>query len=584
MTLEELESLCTSLSEKVDELQKIDFKNITDFEQLPAIDFDDTLLVVTSADYTGRATVEQIMEYLNKNLRNFICWKPKVTDSTLSWERSSNDEAPDEIKFADIIFPMANETDNGMMTSADFIKLSKIKEDDIVYSDDLNTALDAYALKEHYHDQYQLKSDMPTKVSAFENDNAYITAEDIPTKVSTFENDSEYLTLDTLPIVSLNQSGLMTPDLLNILADISNNTVTNDELNEAIDNINNSFPTTVSSFENDANYMKCSQIYDTFGELGVINLIRNSEFQFTDSDTRTIAGWKIYGGLMECSTEDPDYPYIGKISFTEDTLLNALLLYSNSTISTISFIAKADTSAQFTISLGDGSNVVNVGTTWLKYSFTITDRGSNPSMYMQFKMTDGAVTENTLYITQVKVERGSLVSDFYPSYQDLKDMIKYPATLDTYGAVLPDGDTIGFDDYGKLRVLPKAINTLVIDDEDINDNTLYSSKKIENELAARAPLDDSGKVPAEYLPEYLDDVLEGVMTIDADGNYVFTVSDGQYGPAEPSKGIIYLDTESNIAWRWTGSTYTQCTTDKLGGAVLVKYNAADNYMYFVFPD
>lgn len=584
MTLEELESLYKSLNEKVDELQKIDFKNITDFEQLPAIDFDDTLLVVTSADYTGRATVEQIMEYLNKNLRNFICWKPKVTDSTLSWERSSSDEAPGEIKFADIIFPMATETDNGMMSSADFIKLSKIKEDDIVYADALNTALDDYAHKEHYHEQYQLKSEMPTKVSDFENDKKYITAEDIPTKISAFENDKEYLTLDTLPIVSVDQPGLMTPTLLEMLANISDNTVTTDELNDALESLANSFPTTVSSFENDADYMKRSQIYETFGELGVINLIRNSEFQFTDSNTGMIAGWEVYGGSMECNTEDPDYPYIGKISFTEYTALNASLLYSNSMISAVSFIAKADVSAQFTITLGDGISVVNVGTTWLKYTFTITDRGSNPSMYMQFKMTDVVVTENTLYITQVKVERGSLASEFYPSYQDLKDMIKYPATLDTYGAVLPDGDTIGFDEAGKLRVLPKAINTLVIDDENATDYTLYSSRKIEIGLAARAPLDDSGKVPAEYLPEYLDDVLEGTMSIDADGNYVFTVADGQYGPAEPSKGIIYLDTESNIAWRWTGSTYTQCTTDKLGGAVLVKYNAADNYMYFVFPE
>ena len=446
MTLEELESLYKSLNDKVDELQKIDFKNITDFEQLPAIDFDDTLLVVTSADYTGRATVEQIMEYLNKNLRNFICWKPKVTDSTLSWERSSSDEAPGEIKFADIIFPMATETDNGMMSSADFIKLSKIKEDDIIYSDALNTALDDYAPKEHYHEQYQLKSEMPTKVSDFENDAEYITAEDIPTKISAFENDKEYLTLDALPIVSIEKPGLMTPTLLEMLANISDNTVTSDELDNALENLAQSFPTTVSSFENDADYMPRSQIYDTFGELGVINLIRNSEFQFTDPATGNIAGWEVYGGSMERNTEDPDYEYIGKISFTPDTTLNAQLLYSNSAISTVSFIAKADTTAKFTIMLGDGTADVNVGTTWLKYTFTITDRGSNPSMYMRFKLSDDTVTENMLYITQVKVERGSLASEFYPSYQDLKDLVKFPATLDTYGAVIPDGDTVGFDD------------------------------------------------------------------------------------------------------------------------------------------
>ena len=43
MTIEELEILYGELKSRVDELPDLDFKNITDFDPLPAIDFDDTL-------------------------------------------------------------------------------------------------------------------------------------------------------------------------------------------------------------------------------------------------------------------------------------------------------------------------------------------------------------------------------------------------------------------------------------------------------------------------------------------------------------------------------------------------------------
>ena len=461
MTIEELSVLYAELKNRVDALHDLNFKNITEFDQLPAIDFDDTLLVVTSADYTGRATIEQIMEYLNKNLRNFICWKPVVNNSTLSWERSSSDEAPGEIKFENIMFPMASETDNGMMTSSDYIKLSNINADEIVYNDDLNEILKEYAAKAHVHEQYQLKSEMPTKITAFENDAKYITSGDIPDQLSAFENDVNYLTLEDIPNVSSEHAGFMTPQLLNILASLSDDTVTADELDEALMNISSSFPTQISAFENDAEYVSKENFHPVFGELGVVNILNNGEFRFTtyyeENDTEIIDGWTISNGTFVRYTEDVNYPRASKATFTTNTVLRALLTTENGNNSTVTFYAKADTSARFSILLGDGSASEIIGTTWAKYTFTITDNGTDPSMYLRFIMTDEEVTENVLYLSQVKVEDGKLSSEFYPSYPDLEKLIKEPATLTTYGAILPDGNTLGFDSDGKLRVTPESL-------------------------------------------------------------------------------------------------------------------------------
>ena len=461
MTIEELSVLYAELKNRVDALHDLNFKNITEFDQLPAIDFDDTLLVVTSADYTGRATIEQIMEYLNKNLRNFICWKPVVNNSTLSWERSSSDEAPGEIKFENIMFPMASETTNGMMTSADYLKLSSIDAEKIVYNDTLNDILDEYASKEHVHEQYQLKSEMPTKLSDFENDEGYLKKENLPTKISAFENDVKYLKVEDLPIVNSEHAGLMTPAILSMIADLSDESITPDELNEALDNIMSSFPTKVSELDNDAEYVSKENFHSVFGELGVVNILNNGEFRFTtyseENATEIIDGWTISNGTFVRYTEDVNYPRASKATFTTNTVLRALLTTENGNNSTVTFYAKADTSARFSILLGDGSASEIIGTTWAKYTFTITDNGTDPSMYLRFIMTDEEVTENVLYLSQVKVEDGKLSSEFYPSYPDLEKLIKEPATLTTYGAILPDGNTLGFDSDGKLRVTPESL-------------------------------------------------------------------------------------------------------------------------------
>lgn len=58
-----------------------------------------------------------------------------------------------------------------------------------------------------------------------------------------------------------------------------------------------------------------------------------------------------------------------------------------------------------------------------------------------------------------------------------------------------------------------------------------------------APLNESGKVPSEYLPSYVDDVLE----YDKRSDF----------PEPGESGKIYVDKSTNYTWRWSGTDYIQ---------------------------
>lgn len=62
-----------------------------------------------------------------------------------------------------------------------------------------------------------------------------------------------------------------------------------------------------------------------------------------------------------------------------------------------------------------------------------------------------------------------------------------------------------------------------------------------------ATLDSNTKVPSSQLPSYVDDVLEYPSLSDF--------------PAEGTSGIIYIATNTNITYRWGGSTYVPIGSD-----------------------
>lgn len=70
-----------------------------------------------------------------------------------------------------------------------------------------------------------------------------------------------------------------------------------------------------------------------------------------------------------------------------------------------------------------------------------------------------------------------------------------------------------------------------------------------------ATLDANGKVPAGQLPSYVDDVIEGTLAT---------------FPNPGESGKIYVDTETNKSYRWSGTTYveiSQATIHKYVGTI-----------------
>lgn len=83
---------------------------------------------------------------------------------------------------------------------------------------------------------------------------------------------------------------------------------------------------------------------------------------------------------------------------------------------------------------------------------------------------------------------------------------------------------------------------------------IYDSyqKKFQEDINKLIPKLESGKIPSKYLPSYVDDVLEGVLVDEG----TFDVTNG-----EPYQtGVIYLDTTTNISYRWSGSKYVKISS------------------------
>lgn len=97
---------------------------------------------------------------------------------------------------------------------------------------------------------------------------------------------------------------------------------------------------------------------------------------------------------------------------------------------------------------------------------------------------------------------------------------------------------------------------------DIEDSEARSDiSALENKIGSAngiAELDGNGLVPASQLPSYVDDVLEGTaqnVTETAAGTFAATgfILKGELVPCTPEDGKTYVDTTSNIQYRWTGS-------------------------------
>lgn len=109
--------------------------------------------------------------------------------------------------------------------------------------------------------------------------------------------------------------------------------------------------------------------------------------------------------------------------------------------------------------------------------------------------------------------------------------------------------------------MPKLSNVITWLDDEIskransNDVILLSTK---GQAHGVASLDGNGKVPAEQLPSYVDDVVE--------------YANRAAFPVTGESGKIYIAIDTNVSWRWTGSTYIDI---KSGGTSDDVVNSSD---------
>lgn len=131
----------------------------------------------------------------------------------------------------------------------------------------------------------------------------------------------------------------------------------------------------------------------------------------------------------------------------------------------------------------------------------------------------------------------------------------------TYSLTLPHVDNVQTDDVARLRA---ALNTI---DSILAGKQAQIAYTPENPAAKGAangycPLGSDIKVPAIYLPSYVDDVVE--------------VANASALPVTGEGGKIYITLDTNAQWRWSGSAYTGIVSSP-GSTDSVPEGAANKY-------
>lgn len=98
---------------------------------------------------------------------------------------------------------------------------------------------------------------------------------------------------------------------------------------------------------------------------------------------------------------------------------------------------------------------------------------------------------------------------------------------------------MSFEDKTKIDAIEENAQKNVIESVKINGSIQSINEKSINLKVAE--LDENGKVLSSQLPSYVDDVIEGTLAT---------------FPTFGESGKIYVDIETNLSYRWTGSDYT----------------------------
>lgn len=119
------------------------------------------------------------------------------------------------------------------------------------------------------------------------------------------------------------------------------------------------------------------------------------------------------------------------------------------------------------------------------------------------------------------------------------------------------------DDYPSVPAVVDGLATLEADVNNYTDTKLNGYIPNSEKGVSVAEL-VSGVVPANQLPSYVDDIVEGNVTGAATGDSYPGFEDETGNPVAGEAGKIYNDTTSGKLYRWTGTLFAQVN----GGLVL----------------
>lgn len=117
------------------------------------------------------------------------------------------------------------------------------------------------------------------------------------------------------------------------------------------------------------------------------------------------------------------------------------------------------------------------------------------------------------------------------------------------------GDLSGLNTTVKTSILA-AVNEVNTGLAGKQNSLGYTAENTTNKGAAGgyAPLDSNAKVPAANLPGFVDDIVMGTLT----NSTTFTAAGNDNvanGVVVPNSSTIYVDTTTNLQYRWSGAAY-----------------------------
>lgn len=135
--------------------------------------------------------------------------------------------------------------------------------------------------------------------------------------------------------------------------------------------------------------------------------------------------------------------------------------------------------------------------------------------------------------------------------------------------------TVKVTELGYLSGVTSALQTQLNSKSATNHNHsgVYIPQTTIGANGGIVPLGTDGKIAAQYLPSYVDDVVEGVLNTSGTSQ-TFTIT-GESSPCIPESGKLYIDiSDPNAAksYRWSGSAFVA-----IGGGVALGETASTAY-------